>query len=554
MKREDIIHWLYQLMNTTVHRTLNKQQSFGHTLTLEGDPYVSGKFALALSVLLEREPEYAGEWQGVWPVLVAAPCDNWGKYYFLQALLQLQQNGQLTCVLTPGQLATLREKLDWREMVDEGSWQLNPRFPTNFYGVAFSVARLRFLLGWESERASQGILQRLLDHFRAHAESGCADETNGRGRFDRYSVLLVAEICQRHLETGLAVADWLKEALRQAATLVLSMLSDNGSGFQWGRSIGAYGDSAFNEIMAVSARLGLLNPQEQAAASAFSLACSERFLNVWYDEEEQSVNLWFKGRQTDAYRAEHRLVGENISLCVQHLNVQQAWARLPAHEMPAVSPRPMALTYTAFRETGYTRGLFQWRDGLRTFTLPLINGDRPYHATSPYFPIPFSDGLFTGVAQGDAPLWVPGIHDARGRVLRPLVWFSGCRHQPTAGGWEIVFECEALDVVAEGGEAVQEPQRDADFTCRTRYLIAPGCVTREDTFTCPPGGALCIELLAAVYDAQLPVVLQGYTHTERRRTTLCSPTGPLAQEIIARAELCGRTLLTVSWQVRYRER
>ena len=138
-------------------------------------------------------------------------------------------------------------------------------------------------------------------------------------------------------------------------------------------------------------------------------------------------------------------------------------------------------------------------------------------------------------------------------MLRPLVWFSGCRHQPTAGGWEIVFECEALDVVAEGGEAVQEPQRDADFTCRTRYLIAPGCVTREDTFTCPPGGALCIELLAAVYDAQLPVVLQGYTHTERRRTTLCSPTGPLAQEIIARAELCGRTLLTVSWQVRYRE-
>ncbi|ASG63507.1 hypothetical protein CEW81_13620 [Kluyvera genomosp. 3] len=62
-----------------------------------------------------------------------------------------------------------------------------------------------------------------------------------------------------------------------------------------GRSIGAYGDSAFNEILAVSARLGLLNSQEQAVASAFSQACTDRFLHFWYDDDEQSVNLWFKG-------------------------------------------------------------------------------------------------------------------------------------------------------------------------------------------------------------------------------------------------------------------
>lgn len=551
MKREHIISQLYQVINTTVNRTLNKQKSFGHTLTLDGDPYVSGKFALALSLLLERGMEPADAWRGVWPVLVALPCDNWGKYYFLQALLKLKQHEKLERVLSAEQLMTLRNKLNWQEMVDEGAWQLNSRFPTNFYGVAFSVARLRFLLGWESERASQEILQRLLAHYRAHAQNGCADETNGHGRFDRYSVLLVAEICQRHLETGLEVADWLKDSLRQAVTLVLSMLNNDGSGFQWGRSIGAYGDSAFNEILAVSARLGLLNSQEQAAASAFSQACTDRFLNFWYDDDEQSVNLWFKGRQTDAYRAEHRLVGENISLCVQHLNVQQAWTHLPVPEACAAGPLSPAFAFTAFRDEGYTRGLYLWHDGQRTFTLPLINGDRPYHATSPYFPTPFSAGLLTGVAQGDAPLWVPGIHDQHGRVLRPLVWFRDCRYQKTAEGWEIVFECDALDVVFEEGDTVQEPQRDPDFSCRTRYLIAPGSVTREDTFTCPPGRATRVELLAAVYDAHLPVTLQGYTDTERRTTTLCSPTGPLAQEIVGRSELSGQTQLTVSWQVCY---
>ncbi len=48
----------------------------------------------------------------------------------------------------------------------------------------------------------------------------------------------------------------------------------------------------------------------------------------------------------------------------------------------------------------------------------------------------------------------------------------------------------------------------------------------------PAGARKGVELLAAVYDAHLPVTLQGYTDTERRCTTLCSPTGPLAQEIV----------------------
>lgn len=39
MKREHIISQLYQVINTTVNRTLNKQKSFGHTLTLDGDPW-----------------------------------------------------------------------------------------------------------------------------------------------------------------------------------------------------------------------------------------------------------------------------------------------------------------------------------------------------------------------------------------------------------------------------------------------------------------------------------------------------------------------------------
>jgi hypothetical protein len=44
----------------------------------------------------------------------------------------------------------------------------------------------------------------MLDHYRIYSgEYGFADETDGSGRFDRYSVLLIGEIAQRFIETGM---------------------------------------------------------------------------------------------------------------------------------------------------------------------------------------------------------------------------------------------------------------------------------------------------------------------------------------------------------------
>ena len=36
--------------------------------------------------------------------------------------------------------------------------------PNNYYGVAFSVARLRYRLGWEDASASEALLGKTLDH------------------------------------------------------------------------------------------------------------------------------------------------------------------------------------------------------------------------------------------------------------------------------------------------------------------------------------------------------------------------------------------------------
>jgi len=41
--------------------------------------------------------------------------------------------------------------------------------PNNYYGVAFSIARLRYLLGWEDAAASDALLAKTLDHFREYS-------------------------------------------------------------------------------------------------------------------------------------------------------------------------------------------------------------------------------------------------------------------------------------------------------------------------------------------------------------------------------------------------
>ena len=38
--------------------------------------------------------------------------------------------------------------------------------PTNYYGVAFSIARLRFLMGWEDQSGSDALLACRADHVR----------------------------------------------------------------------------------------------------------------------------------------------------------------------------------------------------------------------------------------------------------------------------------------------------------------------------------------------------------------------------------------------------
>ena len=173
------------------------------------DKFLPGKIALAWADLITslppndpRVPQYLAAFGRIAKLTIDDPNDSWGIYYYLSALAALDRDGLLRATIDPLTMAKLRVRLDWRSFVDVDSFALIDH-PNNYYCVAFGIARLRHKLGWEDTKGAERLYTQMTAHYREHSGPyGFADETDGAGRFDRYSVLLSAEIAQRFIETG----------------------------------------------------------------------------------------------------------------------------------------------------------------------------------------------------------------------------------------------------------------------------------------------------------------------------------------------------------------
>ena len=474
------------------------------------DKFLPGKIAIGMSHLLvatsRDDPAFAerlAAFRRRSDLTLEDVNDSWGIYYFVSALHELETAGLLDEAVSRETLARLRERLDWRAFVREPDLTLID-LPNNYYGVAFSIARLRFLLGWEDASASEALLAKTLQHFRDYSgEYGFADETAGEGRFDRYSVLLIGEIAQRFIETGVEPPPEVREWLRKSVDLMLPRLNLRGEGFEYGRSIGVYGETAFLEVLTAAAALGVLTDEEQAMAYAFSSRVAARYVDFWLDGGTGSVNLWDHGRKTDAYRGKHRILGENLSLSHQLIYTNAIWNRLgltntaPDAGFAAwLEGQPRSMT-TWFARGDYDRVLVTYRDGDRVIGLPLINGGPTQHMNTPYFPIPFSPGVLSGAADETFPQLIPRLTFADGAVLQPLSYFKDVEIEEAGERTTVSYRQDELDRMGE-----EAPRPDMRAQIRTRYVLEPGAITRSDE--------IAVEG-AAVIDLEFPVFSRGAT-------------------------------------------
>lgn len=459
-----------------------------------GDKFLPGKIAAAMAYRVTaldkgdpRLDQRLRDFADIADLTLDDPNDSWGIYYYVSALHDLDERGLLDRAVRPETLAKLKRQLDWRRFVRPNLALID--LPNNYYGVAFSIARLRHLMEWEDASGADQLLARTLDHYRKYSgELGFADETEGKGRFDRYSVLLIGEIAHRLIETGMTPSAEVRGWLRKSVDLLLPRFNLTGEGFEYGRSIGAYGETAFVEVLTAAALLKVLTPQEERMAYAFSSRISARYMDFWVDPATGSVDMWGQGRRTDAYRGIHRIFGENLSLARQHIYTNAIWNRLGyAGQTPdrgyarwlETLPRS---TVTWFARGEHDRALVTVRDRGRVIGLPIINGAEGQHMHNPYFPVPFSLGMLSGSADATYPHLVPRITLADGAVLMPLAFFKEVRVARRGAMTEVSWRQDALDLMGAGDA---RPDRRASI--ETRYTLAPGRITRSDRLRLAPG-------------------------------------------------------------------
>ncbi|QGZ43081.1 hypothetical protein GO485_12645 [Pseudoduganella flava] len=489
------LDWFFaRLAEQGLDTTIDGQRAFG-----SGDKFLPGKVAAGLGhVLLQtprddpRLPALLAQYRRIADLTVDMDNHTWGIYYYIGMLYRLREAGLLEQAFTPATLAKLRARLDWRTFVRTPGYDLI-NLPTNYYGVAFSIARLRMLLGWEDASASQVLLEKMLQHYAAYSgKFGFSDETAGEGRFDRYSILLIAEICERYVETGLPVTDDLKALLRKAATVALAQMNTAGTGFAFGRSLGPYGETALVEILSIAAYLGVLGAEEKEYAYAFSSRVAARYMDFWYDPALHSLDMWGKGRRTDTYRGKHRILGENFSLLHQLIATNELWneagmrGKAPRADLQAWLDRtqpPFALTW--FAQGEYDRALAVFRDRRHVFSLLMVNGGAGQYDNSPYYPLPFAPGIVSGIADSGAAhaQLLPKFTLADGTELLATSYVKGIEEGRDSGRYVVRYHQDELARL--GGKA---PVKDDRIRLTTTYAFEPGLVTRTDVYT--PRGAV----------------------------------------------------------------
>ena len=474
------------------------------------DKFLPGKIATGLADLLVQlpanDPRLDGmlrDYADMADLTIGMANDTWGIYYYIGALYHLKQAGLLERAIRPATLETLRKRLDWRSFVRLPNYELID-LPTNYYGVAFSIARLRMLMGWEDGKSGEILLDQMLKHYATYSgEYGFSDETDGQGRFDRYSILLAAEICERFIETGLEVTPELKALLRKSAEVALNSATSDGSGFTMGRSLGPYGETAMLEILSTAAYLGVLSPDEKEYAYAYSARIAQRYMGFWFNQEMRSVDMWNGGRRTDTYRGKHRILGENFSLLHQLIATNDMWNKAG---MKDVAPRAdlaawLERTRPKFSLTRFARGehdraLGIWRDKGHVFSLSIINGGQSQHANSPYYPLPFAHDVIAGVADSGYahPQLMPKFTLADGSELIATAWMKDIETRAQGAGQLLTYRQDALTRLGKN-----VPVRDPRIKVETSYSLQPGAITRTDRYT--PASTLEVSKLTLEFGA-----------------------------------------------------
>lgn len=363
------------------------------------------------------------------------------RFSQLYAALSLRHYGSDLAANRLWQTLSPRERDAWRTLLDATRFY-DPvkrqviNLPENYLGVAARIAAMAWDLKLLTDRA---LLDSLLDRAAVQFTSGAlyADDALPAGRYDRYSneyaryVWEAADIAGR---TDLL--DALRPSLKAQMRLWWDLLSADGYGYPWGRSLGVV---SYLDTLEIAGFLAITPefrpaPLDQIVAAYHA---AWRWLRKDYKDERHLLSLFDFGRGNFAYisidREWQQTTGFLGKLAHAHIQLMRGARAAKLDRFPAALTLPDVARFEFFSDrrpaTGSRLatdsrlasrdlrlfGVWVVRQGPVRFALPFTTATRP--GTADYLPAPHGLPGFAAPVEQIGPAIVPFLELEDGTTI-----------------------------------------------------------------------------------------------------------------------------------------
>ena len=349
----------------------------------------------------------------------------------------------------------------------------------NYLGVAARIASIGYELGISNDRA---FLDKLLDRAAIQFIEGnlYADDAPPTGRFDRYSneyaryIWEAAEIAGRK-----DLLDKVRPSLKVQMRLWWDIVSEDGYGYNWGRSQGVVSYLDTPEIAGFLASHPEFRPAPLADIAALYYQ-AWNYLQHDYRSDAHLLSIFAFGRGNYAYISRDRewqqTTGFFGKLANSHTPIMNALEKEGIATFPVVPTLTPVARFEFFRKTPErSAGVWVVRQGALRFALPITTGPKP--GMSDYLPAPHGLPGFAAPVEQIYPVLTAYVELADGRTV--VATDGADVIEPAADGRSLRVRWTRWAVVGTPSGKVQ----DVGLTSEVVWRIDHGTLFREETLS-----------------------------------------------------------------------
>ena len=349
----------------------------------------------------------------------------------------------------------------------------------NYLGVAARIASIGYELGISTDRA---FLDKLLDRAAVQFTEGnlYADDAPPTGRFDRYSNEYARYIWEAAEMAGRKdLLDKVRPSLLRQMRLWWDIVSEDGYGYNWGRSQGVVSYLDTPEIAGFLA----LHPEFRSAPLADIAALYYQAWNYLfhdYRNDTHLLSIFAFGRGNYGYISRDRewqqTTGFFGKLANSHTSIMNALEKEGITAFPITPALSPVARFEYFRQTPErSAGVWVVRQGALRFALPITTGPKP--GMSDYLPAPHGLPGFAAPVEQIYPALTAYVELADGRTV--VATDGADVIEPGTDGRSLRVRWTKWAVVGSPSGRVQ----DVGLTSEVAWRIENGTLIREETLS-----------------------------------------------------------------------